>query len=128
MGRKKSYKIFEMDYLMNNDLSEDDLYYLFETSSLNYSLLINEFKYSNQELTDEKKIIKLVQSDEEWMYKMFWTEKQRNACEKDAKKVFMNIYQCGPTEAESKVQWWILYYGLSNSKYRNNKKIDKMSE
>ena len=69
MGRKKSYKIFEMDYLMNNDLSEDDLYYLFETSSLNYSLLINEFKYSNQELTDEKKIIKLVQSDEEWMYK-----------------------------------------------------------
>ena len=59
MGRKKSYKIFEMDYLMNNDLSEDDLYYLFETASLNYSLLINEFKYSNQELTDEKKIIKL---------------------------------------------------------------------
>ena len=47
MGRKTSYKIFEMDYLMNNDLSEDDLYYLFETSSLNYSLSINEFKYSN---------------------------------------------------------------------------------
>ena len=40
----------------------------------------------------------------------------------------MNIYQCGPTEAESKVQWWILCYGLSNSKYRNNKKINKMSE
>lgn len=128
MGRKKSYKIFEMDYLMNNDLSEDDLYYLFETASLNYSLLINEFKYSNQELTDEKKIIKLAQSDEEWMYKTFWTEKQRNTFEEDAKKVFMNIYQCGPAEAESKVQWWILCYGLSNSKYRNNKKINKMSE
>ena len=55
MGRKKNYRIYEMDYLMNNDLSEDDLYYLFETPSLNYSLLINEFKYSNQELTDEKK-------------------------------------------------------------------------
>ena len=128
MGRKKSYKIFEMDYLINNDLSEDDLYYLFETPSLNYSLLINEFKYSNQELTDEKKIIKLAQSDEEWMYKTFWTEKQRNTFEEDTKKAFMNIYQCGPIEAESRVQWWILYYGLTNSKYRNNKKIDKMSE
>ncbi len=128
MGRKKSYKIFEMNYLMNNDLSEDDLYYLFETPSLNYSLLINEFKYSNQELTDEKKIIKLAQSDEEWMYKTFWTEKQRNVFEEDAKKAFMNIYQCGEVEAESRVQWWILYYGLTNSRYRNNKKIDKMSE
>ena len=59
MGRKKSYKIFDLDYLQNAELTEDDLYYLFETPSLNYSLLVDMFNFTNQEITDEKKIIKL---------------------------------------------------------------------
>jgi len=128
MGRKKAYKIFELNYLVNNDLSEDDLYYLFETPSLNYSLLIDMFKRTNQELKDEKKIINYAKSDRDWMYKVFWTKSQRKEFEDLVKKAFMNIYQCGPVEAESRVQWWILYFGLTDSELRDKKKIDKLCE
>ena len=63
MGRKKSYKIFSLDYLRNEELTEDDLYYIFETPSLNYSLLVGEFLLTEQEISDEKKIIKLAKTD-----------------------------------------------------------------
>lgn len=128
MGRKKAYKIFELDYLANNDLSEDDLYYLFETPSLNYSLLIDMFKISNQELKDEKKIINLAKTDKDWMYKVFWSKKQRKEFEELVKKAFINIYQCGVVEAESRAQWWILYYGLTDSELKDKKNIDKLCE
>ncbi len=126
MGRKKSYKIFEIDYLKNAELTEDDLYYLFETPSLNYSFLIDEFKRTNQDIVDEKKIINLAKNDKDWMYKYFWTSKQREEFEKDIKKAYMNIRQCGEVEAESSTQWWIFMYGLTDDKLRNNKNIPKL--
>jgi hypothetical protein len=128
MGRKKSYKIFEMDYLQHADLTEDDLYYLFETPSLNYSFLVDEFKRTNQEITDEKKIINLVKTDKDWMYKYFWTSKQREEFEKDVKEAYINIRQCGKEEAESSTQWWILMYGLTDSKLKNDKNISKLCD
>ena len=128
MGRKKSYKIFEMDYLQHADLTEDDLYYLFETPSLNYSFLIDEFKRTNQEITDEKKIINLVKTDKDWMYKYFWTSKQREEFEKDVKEAYINIRRYGKEEAESSTQFWIIMYGLTDSKLRNNKNISKLCD
>ena len=128
MGRKKTYKIFELDYLQHAELSEDDLYYLFETPSLNYSFLVDEFKRTNQEITDEKKIINLAKTDKDWMYKYFWTSKQREEFEKDVKEAYINIRQCGKEEAESSTQWWILMYGLTDSKLKNNKNISKLCD
>lgn len=128
MGRKKSYKIFEMDYLQHAELTEDDLYYLFETPSLNYSFLVDEFKRSNQEITDEKKIINLAKTDKDWMYKYFWTSEQREEFEKAIKEAYINIRQCGEEEAISSSQWWILMYGLTNSKLKNNKNISKLCD
>ena len=125
MGRKKSYKIFEMDYLANNELTEDDLYYIFETPSLNYSFLVNMFNETGQEINDEKKIIKLAKSDSEWMYKYFWTPEQRENFENKMNKCMMNIYQCKDYEAESKTSWWILMYGLTDIKMKD-KKISKL--
>ena len=126
MGRKKSYKIFEMDYLMNNDLTEDDLYYLFETHSLSYSLVVNMFRFSNQDITDEKKIINLVRTDRDWMYKYFWNKKQREDFENDVKKIYKNIYQCGDNEADSRASWWLFMYGLTNEDLKDNKNINKL--
>lgn len=127
MSRKKSYKIFDFDYLINGDLTEDDLYYLFETPSLNYSLLVNMFLLTNQEITDEKKIIKLAKTDRDWMYKYFWTKSQRKDFEELMFKAYKNIYQCGEDEAKSRISWWILMYGLTNEELKD-KKIDKLCE
>ena len=128
MGRKRAYKIYEVDYLINNDLSEDDLYYLFETHSLSYSLVINMFRRTKQALTDEKKIINLVRTDRDWMYKYFWSKKERESFEEDVRKIYKNIYQCGDTEAESRASWWLFMYGLTNEDLKEDKNIPKMSE
>jgi hypothetical protein len=126
MGRKKAYKIYDIDYLKKAELTEDDLYYLFETPSLNYSFLVDEFKRTNQEITDEKKIINIAKNDRDWMYKYFWTDKQRESFEKDLKEAYMNIRQCGENEAESATSWWIFMYGLTNVSLKNNKKMQKL--
>lgn len=128
MGRRKSYKIFDIDYLQNSELTEDDLYYLYETPSINYSLLVEMFRFTKQDILDEKKIINLAKTDKDWMYKYFWTQKQREDFENIITNVFKNIKYCSLEEAKSSAAWWILMYGLTNKELKHNKKISKMSE
>ena len=45
----KEYKIYTMKYLKEKELTENDLYYLFDTPSLNYSLVVNMFKFTKKE-------------------------------------------------------------------------------
>ena len=128
MSRKKSYKIYDLDYLLKGDFTEDDLYYLFDTSSLTYSLIVNMFIFSRQSLVDEKKIIKLIKSDNEWMYKYFWTDKQIDQYENIIKDIYKKIKYYNDKEALEYAQWWISLYGLTNSKLKNVKNIPKLSE
>ena len=128
MGRRKSYKIFDIDYLQNGELTEDDLYYLFETNSLTFSLIIEMFRFSKQELLDEKKILNLIKNDKDWMYKYFWTDKQRSDFENIVFNVYKNVKYCGDVEGDSLAKWWITEYGLTNKDLKRNKKISKMSE
>ena len=128
MGRKKAYKIFEIEYLQTAELNEDDLYYLFDTPSLNYSLLIEMFRRTKQPLFDEKKIIKLVKDDKDWMYKYFWTQKQRDEFTDMIVKIYENVYYYKEKEALQQAQWWISLYGLTNSDLKRNKNIPKLEE
>jgi hypothetical protein len=127
MTRRKTYKIFDIDYLSNGELNEDDLYYLFETKSLSYSLLIDMFKKSHQPIEDEKKIIAITKN-KDWQYNYFWTDKQREDFENDIIKVYKNIYFCDDKEAQSYAQFWVIMYGLTNSKLKNTKNIYKLCE
>lgn len=128
MSRRKSYKIFDIDYLQNGELTEDDLYYLFETNSLIFSLVVEMFRFSKQELVDEKKILHLIKNDKDWMYKYFWTDKQMSDFENIVFNVYKNVKYCGDVEADSLSKWWIMEYGLTNKDLKRNKKISKMSE
>lgn len=128
MGRKKSYKIFDIDYLQHAEFTEDDLYYLFETPSVSYSLVVEMFRRTNQPIIDEKKIISLVKYDKDWMYKYFWTDKQREDFKEIVKSIYKNVHYYNDKEAEQNASWWIFLYGLSNSKLKNNKKISKLDE
>lgn len=128
MGRRKAYKIFDLDYLKNPSLTEDDLYYIFETPTLNYSLVVAMFRYTNQPIKDEKKIIKLCKTDQDWMYKYFWSTEQRDGFEKELREVFRNIYRYGMEETRHKVEWWLFMYGLTNDTMKKTKKISKLCD
>ena len=50
MSKHRTNKVFEIDYLINEDLTEEDLFYIFETPSLVHSLVIGMFEQINTKL------------------------------------------------------------------------------
>ena len=126
MSRRKSYKIFTSDYLINGDFTDDDLRYLFETNSLCLSLIVDMFTKTKQDIIDEKKIVALVK-EKDWMYNYFWTDRQRENFTNEIVEIFKNVYFYSDEIALSRAQWWITLYGLTNSKMRG-RKISKLCE
>ena len=126
MSRRKSYKIFTSDYLLDGDFTDDDLRYLFETNSLCLSLIVDMFSKTKQDITDEKKIVALVK-EKDWMYNYYWTDRQRENFTNEIVDIFKNVYFYSDEIALSRAQWWITLYGLTNSKMKG-RKISKLCE
>lgn len=116
MNRKIStvsgVKIYPIEYLMNNELTESDLSNIFDTPSLLYSIIIGMFRYSGNNQKNYQ-IIKTIKEDKRWMYNNFWTEKQAKEYEDVLTKVFMNVYCESEIRAKSKAQWEIIWHGLT---------------
>ena len=111
MGKWVNCHIYDIKYLMNSELTEDDLHRLFDTSSLTTSLILEMFKRIS-DTRQSWEIMKMVKTEDEWFNKYEWTQKQKDAFMKDIIKVFENVYQYGNAVATTKAQWWLIYYGL----------------
>lgn len=118
---KKKYKIFDLDYLQNAELTDDDLRELLDNKNFNISLTVGMFNISNQNLSEEK-IINLVMTDKYWMYKYFWTKDQREQFTECLKRAYKNLYRYGDRKIESIVGLWLVQYGLTNCKQKKKKK------
>lgn len=108
-------KIYTIDYLMTEELSDEDLDNLFSNKCLTYSLIVAMFKHINDKRSTSD-IIHLITSDSKWMYKNTWTKRQRNIFEKQVTKCFENIYSYSNFEAKQRAQWWITIYGFNMKK------------
>lgn len=113
MAKNKKYKIYSLDYLSNEELTEEDLHYLFDTPSLIYSLVINMFRHSGEIKKKDVDIINLCKTDDKWVYKNFWTKKQRSSYLRLLIPVFKNVYQYNIVQATSKAEWFLFQFGLS---------------
>lgn len=117
----KKYKIFDLDYLQNNEFTEEDLVYLFETPSLNYSLVVGMFRlYDKGNLTDDK-IINIVTTDEKWMYKHFWNKTQRDEFIKILKKCYYNLYRYNEETCTAMSDMWIIQFGFTSARQKKKK-------
>ena len=117
----KRYKIFDIDYLQNNEFTEEDLMYLFETSSFSLSLIVEMFKsYDKQELTIDK-ILNIVKTDSNWMYKHFWNDEQRNEFLAKLMQCYKNMYRYSDEICEKMAEMWLVQYGFTNDKQKNKK-------
>lgn len=106
-------KIYDLDYLKNEELTEEDLYNIFETPSLLYSLVISMFRQVKDKRSDDE-IINMCKTDERWVYKNYWeSAEQKENFKEDLKKVIKNVYQCGDIEQDRKASWWMFQYSLS---------------
>ena len=111
----KDYKLFDIDYLINTELTEEDLYYIFETNSFIYSLIIGMFKEAKYQL-EPNKIINICKENNEWVNKYFWTKEQRISFENKLVDIYKNVYQCSTIIAKSQMDFFIIKYGLSKQR------------
>ena len=89
-------KIYDLDYLINTELTEEDLYYLFDTASLIYSLVVGEFKFVGYDNISDEEIINICKTNERWVYEYYWTKKQHDEYIKKVTaiyKIYINIKQ-----------------------------------
>lgn len=113
MKEFKLPKIFDLNYLMNEELTEDDLYHLFETESLNYSFIIEMFRFLN-ELTNPKKLAHDFHKNNGWINKKkFCSMKERTKFTDKLEKAIKNIYQYSDYLSKRWVDDWMFHYGFS---------------
>lgn len=117
---KTKYKIYTLDFLSTTEMADDDMYYICETPSFTYSLLVGMFTMAGYKMS-EKKIINVCKEDQ-WMYKYFWDNNTRQKFEKILEKIYYNLFRYGKYTSRIKTEWWITQYGLTNKDVKNDVK------
>ena len=105
-------KIYSIDYLKNEELTEDDIYYVFDTSSLIYSIIVGMFRYAGINDKSNSDIINMVTKDSSWCDKFYWTKKKHDSFTKLISEIFKNVYQIKDSLSLSKAQMFVLKYGF----------------
>ena len=118
--------VYTFEEMMKPDLSENELYDLFETPSLHYSITIEMFKMVNNPRTPEE-VIEFCKTDPRWMYKTLWEKEDRELFLEKLTKLFMSLYSYGEEKAKSSAEWWIFWYGMSQH-YKNDEKKQKSNK
>ena len=105
-------RLYPLEYLMNEELNDEDLSWLFDQKSLLYSIIIGMFRFIGIKKSNSE-IIKLVRKDSKWMYRYFWNTNEQQEFENKLIKIMKNIYYLSDFQAKQKAQWYIIIYGLS---------------
>ena len=105
-------RLYPLEYLMNEELNDEDLSWLFDQKSLLYSIIIGMFRFIGIKKSNSE-IIKLVRKDSKWMYRYFWNTNEQQEFENKLIKIVKNIYYLSDFQAKQKAQWYIIIYGLS---------------
>lgn len=105
-------RIFPIEYLMNEELSESDLNYLIDTKSFLYSIIIGMYRETGSK-KQNCDIIKDCKKNNKWISNNKWTSEQFYEFENKLIKIIKNIYYVNDIVASSKAQWFMIKYGFS---------------
>lgn len=106
-------KIYPLEYLINEELTETDLYNCIEGDSFLYSAVIEQFRRIGDKRPNWQ-IIKECKEEPRYVYNhKFPTVKSREDFTNDITKAFKNIFVYGDVKAESEAQWFMFGYGFS---------------
>lgn len=111
MGKWVTSKIYSIDYLVNNELTDEDLRNLLDKSSLILSLILHQFRIIG-DTREDWVILKEVKTKEDWMENYFFSKKQRNNFIDDVSKVYKNIYRCNHTTCKRSAENFVLAFGF----------------
>ena len=115
-------RVYPIDYLINNELTETDLSHLFDTPSLKYSIIIGMFRYLGKKKRNSD-IIKMITKNNNWINNNEWTEDQFKSYENKLIQVYKNLYYYKDIKATSMAQNFMVLYGFKVK--NNNINLDK---
>lgn len=104
--------IYPIEYLANNELTDNDLSNLLDKNGLKYSLIIGMFKFIKSPKRNYQ-IVRSITANRKWYKNITWTPEQQNEYEQLVIKVYKNIYQYKELTAISLAQWFMSIYGLT---------------
>lgn len=110
---KLKRKIYPINYLINEELNEDDLFNLFDLHSFNYSLVIGMLRHIGIKNKSDNDIIEMCSKSNNWFNKYTWTPKQRKDFLNKLIKVYRNVYCYSEMKSKQLAEWWLLVYGIS---------------
>lgn len=105
-------KILSLDYLINSELTEDDLYILFEEKAFNKSLIIAMFKHIGCKKLSNKQILHICKHNDKWFNKYIWSKSERDSFLEKITLVYKNVYQFGNVKSRQLAEWWLIRYGF----------------
>lgn len=119
MGKSKfqtvyGVRIFPIEYLMDEELTESDLNWLFDkgSKSLLYSIILGMFKVIGTTKRNYQ-IIKMIQSDDKWYEKFSWSKEQFEKYEEKVALAIKNLYQYSLEESRIMAQNIMSNYSIT---------------
>ena len=103
--------IYSLDYLINEELTDEDISNLLDRKSLTYSIIINMFRYIGLKKSN-KDIIKLITTKDRWMDDYVWSKEEFNSFENLLIQALKNIYSYSDIIAKVKAQWYRILYAF----------------
>jgi len=119
MGKSKfqtvyGVRIFPIEYLIDEELTESDLTWLFDkgSKSLLYSIILGMFKVIGTTKRNYQ-IIKMIQSDDKWYEKFNWSKEQFETYEEKVALAIKNLYQYSLEESRIMAQNIMSNYSIT---------------
>lgn len=111
----EEFQIYSLDYLKSQELTEEDLYWMFDTPSLVYSLVVGMFNHCGIDMSPSD-IIEMCRKNSEWYMKYKFTAEQHKSFEDLLTSIYKNVYQYREASAHSSAQWFLFGYGFAMDK------------
>lgn len=107
----KSTPVYDLEYLQNSELTDADLNNLVNGKSLNWSLVVGEFKF-NGDKRNHKQILISCENDDLWFDNNTWSLESQNNFRNILAKVYKNIYYYSEKRCLDMADMWLLNFGF----------------
>ena len=104
-------KLYTLEYLLNEELTDEDLVNILYKKSFNYSIIYNMFKFIDKE-EDESILYNKIIKDNTWLNTYHFTKRQYNKYKDILAQIYKNIYQVGIKTAYINADNWLMFYGF----------------
>lgn len=104
-------KIYSVEYLVNNELTDEDLKNLLDKHSLTISLIIHEFRIIG-DVREDSHIIKEIQNNDNWVDSYFFNKRQQSKFIDDISKIYNNIYKHDILTCKRFAEYFSMMFGF----------------